>query len=309
MGRRGGFAWIALVLVLAWLGAPLAAPQPEPRGPLLWRIERQPPSYLFGTIHLPDPRVLSLPPPVRAALDGAAVVHTEVRMDAGMQAEAARLALLPGDETLADVLPAAALADLQDYLASRSLPLVVFSRMRVWAVASALPLLGWAERMQRHEVLDQYLASQATARGARNDALETIGSQVEAIESMGREAEVELLQSTLRQLRDGEKRGVDPMEELLQVYLKGDLAELESTAFASLRLSPERRTQVLDALVYTRNVGMADRIRAALEREPKASHFFAAGALHFTGDRGVIALLRSSGLRVERVPAAPPATR
>ncbi len=318
MPRHRGNLGIALALVfalvfgLAWLVAPVAAREPQQRGPRLWRIEGQPPSYLFGTVHLPDPRVLRLPPPVRAALDGADVVHTEVRMDAAMRAEALRLALLPGEQTLSDVLPEEVRADFEDFLTARSIPPAAFSRMRIWAVASALPLLGWSDRMQQYEVLDQYLASQATARGARTGALETLAAQIGALESMGREGEVELLKATLAQLRDGERRGVDPMEELLQIYLRGDLAELEAAAFSSFRLSPERREQVLEALVYKRNAGMADRIRVALEREPGASHFFAAGALHFAGDRSVVALLQSRGLRVERVAAgarAPAATR
>lgn len=316
--RQPGLAWIAILVALACVVRAVrpseAEAKPEGAGPLLWRIERQPPSYLYGTVHLPDPRLLRLPAPVRAALDGADVVYTEVRMDDAMQAEAARRALLPGDQTLSDVLPAAVLADLEGYLESRGLPPAAFARMQIWAVSSALPLLGWAERMQRHELLDQYLASQAKARGARTEALETLAGQIEALESMGRAAEVELLQATLVQLRDGEKRGVDPMEELLQVYLRGDLAELEATAFDRLRLSAQRRQQVMDALVYTRNEGMAKAIGAALEREPKASQFFAAGALHFTGERGVVALLRGRGLRVERVGSAsgagaPAATR
>lgn len=309
MGHRHGFVSLGvalgLALALAWLGAQSAASAPgsEPSGPLLWRIERQPPSYLFGTAHLPDARLLRLAPPVRAALERADVVYTEVRMDPETQADAARRALLPDSQTLADVLPAPVLADLEAYLASRRVPAGAFSRLRIWAVATALPLIGWAERMQQNELLDQYLASQARARGVRTEALETVALQIEALESMGREAEVELLQATLFQLRDGESRGVDPMEELLQAYLRGNLSELEATAFGNFRLTPRRRQQVMEALLYRRNEGMAGRIAAALAREPQVSHFFAAGALHFSGDRSVVALLRSRGVRVERVRA------
>src|SRR5262245_19598948 len=280
MGHRRGVVsiGIALGLALTWLGAPSGFPEPEPSGPLLWRIEREPPSYLFGTVHLPDARLLRLSAPVRAALERADVVHTEVRMDPETQADAARRALLPGSQTLADVLPAPVRADLEAYLASRHVPAVAFSRLRIWAVATALPLIGWAQRMQQHELLDQYLASQARARGVRSEALETVASQVEALESMGREAEVELLQATLFQLRDGESRGVDPMEELLRAYLRGNLSELEATAFGTFRLTPRRRQQVMEALLYKRNEGMAARIAAALAREPQASQFFAAGA-------------------------------
>jgi uncharacterized protein YbaP (TraB family) len=48
---------------------------------LLWRIEPpdgRRPSHLFGTIHLDDPRVTSLPAPVRAAFDAADSLTSEM---------------------------------------------------------------------------------------------------------------------------------------------------------------------------------------------------------------------------------------
>ena len=44
--------------------APAVAVPTQVERPLLWRIELAPPSYLFGTIHLPDERVTKLPPVV-----------------------------------------------------------------------------------------------------------------------------------------------------------------------------------------------------------------------------------------------------
>jgi uncharacterized protein YbaP (TraB family) len=68
----------------------------------------------------------------------------------------------------------------------------------------------------------------------------------------------------------------------------------------------------MDALIYTRNENMVHGIREALAREPTASHFFAVGALHFWGERGIVALLRSQGVSVvcasgESRASAPPA--
>ena len=43
---------------------------------LLWRVERAgaPPSHVFGTVHVADPRVTALAPEVRKSFDGASVV-------------------------------------------------------------------------------------------------------------------------------------------------------------------------------------------------------------------------------------------
>ena len=40
----------------------------EQRAPLLWKIDGPQTHYLFGTIHLPDPRVTTLAAPVTEAL-------------------------------------------------------------------------------------------------------------------------------------------------------------------------------------------------------------------------------------------------
>jgi uncharacterized protein len=256
--------------------------------------------------------VLKLPRQVRVAFDEADVVHTEIPMNSDTQLEAAQRALLPDPRTLQDVLPPDLWKDLETYLASRNVPLAAFSRLKVWAVASTLPLLGWLERLQRQEPLDQYLASQARARGARLGALETVASQVAALESLGPEGEIELLRDTLGQLKAAARRGVDPTEELLEVYLRGDLDDLESVAFDAGTLDAKRRAQLMDALIYTRNEDMVRGIREALAREPTASHFFAVGALHFWGERGIVALLRAQGVSVVRAggesrTSAPPA--
>ena len=50
---------------------------------LLWQIEKpgRPPSYLFGTMHIEDPEVVTLPAPVRQAFDRAGGVTLEVVLD------------------------------------------------------------------------------------------------------------------------------------------------------------------------------------------------------------------------------------
>src|SRR5690606_7133604 len=55
-----------------------AAAVPNGNG-LLWRIERPgaEPSWLFGTMHMSDPRVVTLPPAAQAAFDRADTVVIE----------------------------------------------------------------------------------------------------------------------------------------------------------------------------------------------------------------------------------------
>ena len=51
--------------------------------PFLWRVDGPAPSYLYGTVHVPDQRVLELPQVVRRALEAADVFNAEIPLDAG----------------------------------------------------------------------------------------------------------------------------------------------------------------------------------------------------------------------------------
>src|SRR5262245_57108313 len=50
---------------------------------MLWKIEKsgRPVSYLFGTVHIPDPRLLDFSPAVLGAFKSAEQVATEIAMD------------------------------------------------------------------------------------------------------------------------------------------------------------------------------------------------------------------------------------
>src|ERR1041385_2813329 len=96
--------WALSTVLLAQLAAQEPPPKPT-QHPFLWRIEGRVPSYLFGTFHLPDPRVTTLHPAVEQALANCDALFTEVPMDYKPTAKEAAQLLLPPDKQLSDVLP------------------------------------------------------------------------------------------------------------------------------------------------------------------------------------------------------------
>src|SRR5215472_8171208 len=92
--------WFLAGLVLAGCaigasaGAQAPAVQPTQK-PLLWRIEGTVPSYLYGTIHIPDQRVLALPDVVTRAMNASDAVYTEVVLDQATLSAAAAAGQLP----------------------------------------------------------------------------------------------------------------------------------------------------------------------------------------------------------------------
>ena len=306
--RSGGLTRVSLLCLMALSvgllpGVSSAAPDEESaRGrPFLWRIGVEPPSYLFGTIHLPDDRVLDLHPAVAGALDGADVVYTETPMDAATEQRALQLSVLPAEATLGSVLPQELYLRLERYLVARGIPMLAFSRLKVWTVAVALPMLEWMQQGQAKPPLDKFLAQRASSQGKQTDALETVEEQVAAMESMGQEAQVAMLRQTLEQLESAASGGTNPIEELLLAYLTGNEDTLLAVSRASMPEDDPLSEKVEKVLIFDRNGTMSETIRKKLAAAPGKSHFFAVGALHYPGERGIIALLRKQGLEVERV--------
>jgi hypothetical protein len=301
----GGAAfWLSGVFVPSALRAEPApagdaSAQPAPTTtPLLWKIERQPPSYLYGTIHVSDPRVLALPASVQAALERSSVVYTEIALDPDTQQRALLAMALPPGQTLKGALPGELYTRVERFLAARGVALELFQSQKVWVLATLLPMLDYVGRGQP---LDEQLYTWAQRRGKRTAGIETVEMQIAAMESAGREGEVALLRETLDHLELAAAQKRDPMGELIEVYLEGDEERIAAASFDYVDRNDPVLRRMLDALIDRRNDYMARTIAERLQAEPRGSHFFAVGAMHLTGERGLVAQLRGRGLRVTRM--------
>src|SRR4051812_48413416 len=68
--------------------------------PFLWRIEGTVPSYLYGTVHVPDQRVLELPDVVRRAFEASDVFNAEIPLDGATQVAMMNKVMLPPGQDL-----------------------------------------------------------------------------------------------------------------------------------------------------------------------------------------------------------------
>ena len=84
----------------------------------LWRIKRDPPSYLFGTIHVPYTRVWDhIPDNVKTAFHQADNVYFELDLtDSFTMTQLANCQLLPRGESLSNILPKDIYVRLKEHL-------------------------------------------------------------------------------------------------------------------------------------------------------------------------------------------------
>lgn len=259
---------------------------------LLWRVERagSPPSYLFGTLHSDDPRVLALAPPVRRAFDRARSFTMEVVTDAEALMLMAQHMFYQDGRTLAGVAGDELYRRALKALADEGLPDVGVERQKPWVVVMLLSM----PRPQSGLPLDMALHAQATEQKKPVFGLETMAEQVSVFDDLPVADQVTLLKDTL----DNHKEVRAQIEALTARYLARDLAGILDLADSYRPADSRVYDTVMRRLLADRNVKMVERMRPRLA---EGNAFIAVGAGHLAGPEGLLPLLERAGYTLSPV--------
>ncbi len=260
---------------------------------LLWKIEspRGAVSFLFGTIHSDDPRVLELPEPITLAFKGAKTVALELDLGAASQAQMGDALHLPKGKSLADLLPTPLYRETINVMSSLGYPEEVTRQLAPWAVQLTLSMPPPVTGM----FLDAVLYEQAIATNKRVVGLETMEEQLSLFRDLPLSDQIVLLQQAVQDYP--ELAGL--MEQLLQAWLDRDLDRMATMSAENMADLPESiKKDFSRNLVEARNHRMAERSMPLLQ---KGGAFIAVGTLHLVGDEGLVALLRQQGMKVSPV--------
>lgn len=326
LGRRasGGLAGAhraVIALLIAWVGAAPVAQAGDAsaasalvdrsgrfdRG-LLWRIDRPvaggtgaqapPPSHVFGTVHIDDPRAVDFSPAVRRALTRSRVLLPELLPDAA-SAESFAAATRGGPGQTIETL--AGRADFElivERLGTRyGVPRDAAAQLKPWA---AYVFLNQPARPMG-EIVDAALIRLARQQGLAIRPLETVDQQIAAMEAVPVASQLALLAALVRD-HDAAMAEID---RLVELYLAQDLAGLRMLEESAVQDDPSLREPMADfieQILDRRN----ERMLATLLPHLETGAFAAVGALHLTGEQGLLARLVRAGWRVQRVdePAA-----
>ena len=171
-----------------------AAETPYGEG-LIWKIEKDglQPSYLFGTIHLADPRLLALKPAARKALDESSTLALEIteildpKKLAGLAFTALQYTSYTDGSTLTDKLSEEEASKIGDAARKKlGLPWSLASKMKPWALMGALglPACEMERKKAQLPVVDAYLGQLAQSQNKQIVALETMIGQLKAMDSL-----------------------------------------------------------------------------------------------------------------------------
>ncbi|MBO9100116.1 MULTISPECIES: TraB/GumN family protein [unclassified Rhizobium] len=270
---------------------------------IFWKIEKPgvKTSWLLGTMHVTDPRVLVMP---KGAAEADAKADTIiVESDEILDEKKATMAILARPDltmlangaTINSLLPPADAAKLEAGLAKRGITLGAVSHMQPWMISSvvALPSCELSRKAKGAQFLDQKIANDAAAAGKQVKGLETLVEQLQAMADLPAAFH---LKSLIETLQLGDKMN-DVVETMTDLYLSGNAG----ATMAMLKVvTPDGEDTDSDGdyatfeqrIILDRNKVMAERAAPILAN---GNVFMAVGALHLSGEQGLVELFRKQG--------------
>ena len=286
-----------------------AAKTPNGQG-LFWKISKdgKQPSWLYGTMHVTDPRILNLSDAVTKAIDQSdtVVIETLDLLDP-LKAQAAllknpELTMFTNGQKLTSTMSEDDKSFVEAELKERGIPASFVARMKPWMVMSlvSVPDCEQQRKASGKQILDFAIVERAKAQGKELKGLETILEQVTAMASLPIDFQIKGL---VESLRLGDVL-TDVSETMTQLYLEEDIALITPALKAVAKElgqedNPDEDFGAFEAkIILERNYLMAERAEPILN---DGNAFIAVGALHLPGEEGVIELLRKQGFQITRV--------
>lgn len=260
---------------------------------ILWKIDGKAaaPSYLLGTVHSEDPKVLEVADTIKPQFDKATSFTAEIDLNLSDSFAAALSMLLQGDEDLASILGKTRYDKCVTLLAEYGVPEMMARQIKPWAVMAQLSM----PKPKTGEFLDRVLYDRAVQQKKAVYGLETFAEQVAVFETLSLEQQIALLDDAL----ENYPKLAGQLQTLINLYLQRDLPALQKF---SESLNNTKHSELADrfnqTLLVDRNKRMAERMQVRLL---EGNAFIAVGALHLPGDTGLLQDLVKRGYRVTAV--------
>ena len=139
---------------------------------------------------------------------------------------------------------------------------------------------------------DQYFQAQAQKNNLPCGGLETMAFQANLLYNQPMERQVEQLMCLI----DNEQFNTQMMEDMAKAFYAQDLDALQKAMDEKLGTSCDSTPEEEAQLIYNRNADWLAKMPAIMKERPT---FFAVGAGHLPGEKGLLQLLRNAGYTVE----------
>ncbi|WP_169570132.1 TraB/GumN family protein [Sneathiella limimaris] len=264
----------------------------------LWEIQKDngPKSYVFGTMHSKDPRILHLPGVVMQALNKSDTFILETQLTRENVQKSRQLMLSPFGQNLRELVGPERHDALKPIMRDYGMTIKSIEQFKIWAIASILSQPPSSKSVSKGQLtlLDRELERFAQSQGKAIHPLETAEEQLGLFDNLTEQAQLELLDAAIKAYPDLDSE----LETLTQHYLRGEINWFFCNMEEDLQsASPELVEFLEERLILKRNETMTKRMIDKLET---SSSFVAVGALHLPGERGILNLLKIKGYSLRR---------
>jgi uncharacterized protein len=264
--------------------------------PALWTVHGpKGTAYLLGSIHILPPNMAWHTPAITAALKASDTFVFEIPMDDSTKTRIADFvrdhAFLPKDESLPSLLNDEARNDFRDAIAASGVSPAMLVDKRPWFAALVIEVGYMTQRHLSSEAgVDRQVYAEALARGVKNfRAFETPEDQFRLLMPDDRKLEVKEFDQSLKEvLKDRGELG-----NMIDAWAHGDVKTLGHLMNDGLKADPRMEK----ALFEDRNAKWVSQIAAMLNENH--TYFITVGAGHLAGPKGVPAMLRAKGFKVD----------
>jgi uncharacterized protein len=262
---------------------------------------------LAGTYHFDDPRHAVNLTALTPAITGASVVLVEAapEAEAQLKAQVAKdpaTMIITSGPTLNQQLPPEVWAELSDAMSARGIPAFMAAKFKPWYVLTLLsiPPCAMKEMTKEPEGLDRKVIAAAEAAKVPVRSLEPYDTLFKIFGSLTQAELSEMLVSTLAI----EPQSEDYFTTLVDSYFTGESRKAwELMRFISYDMPGYTHAQVDTEFARMEELVAASRNRTWIpvltEASAKGPVFAAFGALHLSGEEGVLNLLKKQGFTIE----------
>lgn len=252
---------------------------------LLWKIEKKgiPDSYLFGTIHMICKDQFFWTKPMEKAFSKSDKICFEMDLDdQSVMMKVSMGVMNENGKTLADYFSEEDFLLLRKYFADTLHANLDNYQMMKPFMLSTLMSMG-ASDCGTTTAYEEYLKDKAVATKKEILGMETAEEQLAIFNKLPADSVVKEIMAIVK----GETPETDELKKMMSLYTQQDIQQLHQLIKESESLA-EYKSDFLD----DRNEKWISRIENMMKNQ---SVFFAVGAGHLAGEKGVIGLLRKQG--------------
>ena len=257
----------------------------------LWRITGNglvDPSYLFGTIHIPNQKIYALNDSLLPAIEKVDLLLLELNMEELTNPlSMMKYMMIPGDKTLKDYFTEEEYGFIStEFEKLTGQKIILFQKLKPFVLLTFIAQTYFNEDDNASMALDEFLNYYALSKNVKVKGIETIAEQMNVFEKMPTKVLIE-------SLSDSDSMAITT-DSLLASYLAGDIEKV-----AEFIEEDKSSGSWMDELLGDRNIIMFNRTVAILKEGN--SLMIAVGCGHLAGSNGLILQYKKAGYTVEPI--------